>query len=111
MAEFENSWSSNTSTLSPREKLIFRYSIICACVCVCVLSYVLLFETPLTTDWQALLSLEFSNQEYWSGLPFPTLVDLPNPGSNRVSCFGRQILYHCVSWQAQCHLQSIYFTS
>ena len=81
------------------------------CVCVCVLSYVLLFETPLTTDWQALLSLEFSNQEYWSGLPFPTLVDLPNPGSNRVSCFGRQILYHCVSWQAQCHLQSIYFTS
>ena len=47
-------------------------SFVHVCLCVCVLSYVLLFETPLTTDWQALLSLEFSNQEYWSGLPFPS---------------------------------------
>ena len=29
---------------------------------------------------QALLSIEFSRQEYWSGLPFPSLVDLPDPG-------------------------------
>ena len=29
---------------------------------------------------QAPLSLEFSRQEYWSGLPFPTPGDLPNPG-------------------------------
>ena len=26
------------------------------------------------------LSMEFSRQEYWSGLPFPSPVDLPNPG-------------------------------
>ena len=26
------------------------------------------------------LSMEFSRQEYWSGLPFPTPEDLPNPG-------------------------------
>ena len=29
---------------------------------------------------QAPLSLEFSRQEYWSGLPFPSPGDLPNPG-------------------------------
>ena len=29
---------------------------------------------------QAPLSMEFSRQEYWSGLPFPSLGDLPNPG-------------------------------
>ena len=29
---------------------------------------------------QAPLSMEFSNQEYWSGLPFPSPRDLPNPG-------------------------------
>ena len=29
--------------------------------------------------------MEFSRQEYWSGLPFPTPVDLPNPGIKPVS--------------------------
>ena len=29
---------------------------------------------------QAPLSMEFSRQEYWSGLPFPTPGDLPDPG-------------------------------
>ena len=29
---------------------------------------------------QAPLSMEFSRQEYWSGLPFPSPGDLPNPG-------------------------------
>ena len=31
-------------------------------------------------DYQALLSMDFSRQEYWSGLPFPSPVDLPDPG-------------------------------
>ena len=35
---------------------------------------------PWTVAHQATLSMEFSRQEYWSGLPFPTLGDLPNPG-------------------------------
>ena len=30
--------------------------------------------------YQASLSVEFSRQEYWSGLPFPSSGDLPNPG-------------------------------
>ena len=36
-------------------------------------------ETPWTVALQALLSMEFSRQEYWSGLPFPSPGDLPNP--------------------------------
>ena len=43
-------------------------------------SRVLLFATPWTVAYQAPPSLGFSRQEYWSGLPFPSPGDLPNPG-------------------------------
>ena len=36
--------------------------------------------TPWTVACQAHLSMGFSRQEYWSGLPFPSPWDLPNPG-------------------------------
>ena len=56
------------------------------CVCACTqLSHVQLFATPWTITHQAPLSMEFSWQEYWSGLPFPTPGDLPNPGIKCVS--------------------------
>ena len=45
-----------------------------------VLSCVLLFATPWTVACQAPLSMEFSRPEYWSGWPFPSPADLPNPG-------------------------------
>ena len=35
---------------------------------------------PWTVACQAPLSVQFSKQEYWSGLPFPTPGDLPHPG-------------------------------
>ena len=44
------------------------------------LSHVQLFATPWTVAYQAPPSMEFSRQEYWSGLPFPSPGDLPNPG-------------------------------
>ena len=44
------------------------------------LSHVQLFATPWTVVYQAPLSMGFSRQEYWSGLPFPSPGDLPNPG-------------------------------
>ena len=44
------------------------------------LSRVRLFVTPWTVAYQAPLSMGFSRQEYWSGLPFPSPGDLPNPG-------------------------------
>ena len=48
--------------------------------CMCVLSCVQLFVTSWTMAHQAPLSKEFSRQEYWSGLPFSTSGDLPDPG-------------------------------
>ena len=44
------------------------------------LSCVRLFATPWTVTYQAPLSMRFSRQEYWSGLPFPSPGDLPDPG-------------------------------
>ena len=44
------------------------------------LSRVRLFVTPWTVAYQALPSMGFSRQEYWSGVPFPSPGDLPNPG-------------------------------
>jgi len=45
-----------------------------------LLSRVRLFVTPWTVVYQASLSMGFSRQEYWSGLPFPSPGDLPDPG-------------------------------
>ena len=45
-----------------------------------MLSRVRLFATPWTVACQAPPSLGFSRQGYWSGLPFPSPGDLPNPG-------------------------------
>ena len=44
------------------------------------LSHVWLFATPWTTAYQAPLSVGFSRQEYWNGLPLLSPNDLPNPG-------------------------------
>ena len=44
------------------------------------LSRVRLFATPWTVAYQASLSMGFSRQEYWSGSPFPSPGDLPDPG-------------------------------
>ena len=41
--------------------------------------------TPWIVIHQAPLSMEFSRQEYWSGLPFPTSGDLPDPGVESLS--------------------------
>ena len=44
-----------------------------------VVSHVQLFATPWTLACQAPLPMEFFRQEYWSGLPFPTPLHLPDP--------------------------------
>ena len=43
-------------------------------------SRVQLFATPWAVAYQAPPSMEFSRQEYWTGLPFPFPEDLPDPG-------------------------------
>ena len=62
-------------------------------------SRVQLFATAWCVALGAPLSMEFSRQEYRSGLPFPPPGDLPNPGIKPVSyisCIGivKQVLYH-----------------
>ena len=44
------------------------------------LSLVPLFATPWPVAYQVPLSIGFSRQGYWSGLPFPSPGDLPDPG-------------------------------
>ena len=45
-----------------------------------LLSCVRLFATPQTVAYQAPLSMGFSRQQHWTGLPFPSPGDLPDPG-------------------------------
>ena len=72
-------------------------------LCVCVrslsrFSCVQLFVTLWTIACQAPLSMGFSRQGYWSGLPCHPPGDLPNPGIKHASlmstCISRQVLYH-----------------
>ena len=49
-------------------------------MCAQSLNHVQLFVTPLTVAHKAPLSMEFSRQEYWSRLPFPSPDDPPSPG-------------------------------
>ena len=69
---------------------------VCVCVCVCVLSRfrcTCLFETLWTIAHQALLSVGFSRQEPWSGLPYPPPGDLLTQGSDLC-------LLRLLHWQA-----------
>ena len=67
-----------------KQQAVFRavlsLGIMTVCVCVKSLSRVRFFATPWTVARHAPLSMGFSKQEYWSGLPFPSPGDLPNPG-------------------------------
>ena len=57
----------------------------------------LTLETPWTVACQDPMSIGFSRQEYWSGLPFPSPGDVPDPETEPtscISCVGRQIPYH-----------------
>ena len=59
-------------------------------------SRVQLCVTLWTVAHQTLLSMGFSKQEYWSGLPCPLPEDFPNPGkepASHIFYIGRQILY------------------
>ena len=62
--------------------------------------------TPWTAAHQAPLSMGFLKQEYWSGLPFPSPGDLPNPGIETVSLPLQAILYY-LSNQGSLMLQSL----
>ena len=72
--------------------------------CTCVLSHVQLFSAPWTVACQTPLSMVFSRQEYWRGLPFPTPGDLPDPEIEPTSpespALTAGFFYHWVTWEA-----------
>ena len=77
-----------------------------------VLSHVWLFVTWWTIAHQAPLSIGFYRQEYWSGLPYPPLGDLPNPGIEPWSSALQEDslpLNHLVSLKSQYGILQIYF--
>ena len=67
-------------------KILCTYMYVCiyGCVLSCF-SCVRLFLTLWTIAHQAPLSMGFSRQEYWSGLPCPPSGDLPDPGNEPMS--------------------------
>ena len=68
------------------------------------LSCVQLFATPWTVAYQGPLSMGFSRQEYWSGLPFPSPGDLPNPGIELwVSCIAGRCFTIWATREAHCY--------
>ena len=68
---------------------------------VCVLSHVQLLESPWTVAHQAPLSVGFSRQEYWSGLPLPSPGDLPHPGIEPTSpALAGRFITNRATWEA-----------
>ena len=55
--------------------------------------------------------MELSRQEYWSGLPYGSGLHLPNARIEPCAgiCTGRQILYHCATWEAQLIVHAMNF--
>ena len=62
------------------------------------------YATPWTVAHQAPLSIDFSQQEYWSGLPFPSPGDLPDPGINPSSLASPAGRFSttCAIWEVLC---------
>ena len=80
------------------------------CVCAKSLSHVWLFVTLWTIACQVPLSMGFSRQEYWSGLPCPPPGDLPHPGIEPASLHlhGRRVLYRWATREAWWRYINIY---
>ena len=65
------------------------------------LSRVRLFATPWAVAYKAALSMKFSRQEYWSGLPCPSLGDLSDPGIKPGSPALRLTLYRLSHYESE----------
>ena len=90
---------------------------------VLLLNHVRLSATPWTVTCQAALSMRFPRQGYWSGLPFPSPRDLPDPGLELEFPALQAILYQlshkgspkailifslCFSFPCQCYLLQLH---
>ena len=81
------------------------------CVCAQSLSRVWLSVVPWTVAHKAPLSMEFSKQEYWNGLPIPTPGDLPNPGTEPTSLTSSaqagRLFATSITWEALSYMISL----
>ena len=83
---YQLGWKDNTNFDSHRIYfLAASHILVCVVVCAPTLSFVQLFVTPWAVAREAPLSMEFSRQVYWSGLPFPPLGNPPDPEIKLVS--------------------------
>ena len=69
----------------PEKPILYELLLFFSLLYAQMFSHVRLFATPWAVAHQPPLSMRFPRQEYWSGLPFPTLEDLPNPGTEPIS--------------------------
>ena len=75
--QLTSSFDGSFSICKTTQEMCIRYSCVCAQWC----SHVQLVATPWTVAHQAPLSMRFSRQEYWSGLPSDTLIWVLQRGS------------------------------
>ena len=78
----DNTRSTNKKILALEKIIFFRQIMNMSAQ---LLTHVKCLVTPWTVAHQSPLSMEFSRQEYWSRLPFPSPGDLPNPGIEPLS--------------------------
>ena len=64
---------------------------VCVCLCVCVLDCFWLCDS-MDRILQASLFMAFSREVCWSGLPFPSPGDLPDPGIESINCIAGRLL-------------------
>ena len=85
--------------LNSKKKIAIILPLFKRCVHVC--SVMSDSATPWTITHQAPLPMEFSRQEYWSGLSFPTPEGLPDPGIKQMSLTqgSNPCLLHLLHWQ------------
>ena len=86
------------ATKQPQHKEAYNRTRLC--VCAQSLSCVQLLVTLWTVAFKVPLSMGFPRQECWSGFPFPSPGDLPNPVS-LLSLLHEQVDYPLASWEAQ----------
>ena len=91
--------------LFPAYVLVGGCACVCVCMCVCVCACVCLAAQSCLTlcnlmdySMPALLSLGFSRQEYWSGLPFPAPGNLPDPGIEPASLANVKLFQNHFLW-------------
>ena len=91
---------------------VIRVFCVCALVCAQSLGCVWLSATLWTVAHQAPLSMGFSRQECWSGLPFPPPGDLPNPGIEPTSltspALAGGVFTTSATWEAQMRSKAMF---